>query len=127
FTSLVPDLNEINRLRVISADARRHYLEPSKGPFTLPFIDSLFTMPSGIDLNMHSGITRYPVVTYGLLDAMIGFHTRFVRKEDDTSIIRTLASNRAGYAFDLFISSSMRPGGYEKIARHQWEQYGSPE
>ena len=127
FISLVPDLNAVNRLRVISADARRHYLEPAKGPFTLPFIDSLFTMPSGIDLNMHSGITRYPVVTYGLLDAMIGFHTRFVRKEDDTSMVRTLASNRAGYAFDLFISSSMRPGGYEKIARHQWKQYGSPE
>ncbi len=126
FVSLVPDLNAVNRLKVISKDARRHYIEPANGPFTLPFIDSLFTMPSGIDLNCHSRLTAYPVLTYGLMDAMIGFHTRFVRKEDDTSMVRTLSSNKAGYAFDLFISASMPADGYQQIAKHQWKQYGSP-
>jgi hypothetical protein len=126
FVSLVPDLNAANNLRVISKDARRHYIEPTKGPFNLPFIDSLFTMPEGIDLNMHSGLTPYPVISFGLMDANIGFHTRFVRNEYANEMVRTLDSNKAGYAFDLFVSASMTSNGYQQISQHQWKQYGSP-
>jgi len=126
FVALVPDLDAINKLRTISKNARREYLEPTHNPFTIPFVDSLMTMPAGIDFNRHTGLTEQPVMTYGLMDSKIGFHTRFVRKEDDTSMIRELSSAKAGYAFDLFISASMHADGYGRIAQFQWQRYGSP-
>jgi hypothetical protein len=83
-------------------------------------------MPEGIDLNMHSGLTPYPIMSFGLMDANIGRHTRFVRNEYADEMVRTLDSNKAGYAFDLFVSASMTSNGYQKISQHQWKQYGSP-
>ena len=124
FAALVPDLKVLNQEKIISPDARRK-ISISSGPFSLPLLDEYLTMPTGLDLNVRSGITNRPVFTFGLMDAVIGHHIRYVRTERDEAMLRTLPGAKAGYAFDLFVSATEPEGtGYQRIARHQWERYG---
>ena len=57
FTSLVPDLNAINRYRVLSPDARRTIRIP-RNKFSVPLVESKYTMPTALDLNVRSGLTK---------------------------------------------------------------------
>ena len=134
FAALVPYLNELNTWRVLSPDARRK-TKIARGPFSIPIEDAHYTMPSMIDLNVKSGITKRPVMTFGLADTVIGHHIRYVRDErdgDGEAMVRTLTKTPStpaipyiSYAFDLFLGANVPEGtGYQRVARHQWEKYG---
>ncbi len=123
FTALAPDLEAINRYRVVSPDARRTTRIP-RNIFSVPVEEDRYTMPAGIDLNVRSGLTPQPLFCYGLLDSIIGHHIRYQRVNDG-SLIRTLSSNRVGYAFSLFLGADVpAQTGFQRVARLQWERYG---
>jgi hypothetical protein len=122
FSALVPDLDLINRLKVLSAGAR-----PSIATFAPTPVDPANnSMPTALDYSLTSGLTAQPLMAYGLMDSVPVHHMRF-RHTSDGKMVRTLASPRVGYGFDLFVSADARPyRGFQRIARHQWQRYGEP-
>ena len=125
FAALVPDLNVINQFRITSPDARRTTDIPVN-KFTVPLEEDKFTMPTGLDFNVMTGLTAKPVMTFGYMDNIIAHHIRYQRVNDG-SMIRTLDSNKVRYAFDLFVNADEpRYSGFQKIANHQWEEFGRP-
>lgn len=136
FAALVPQLDELNTSRVLSPDARRK-TKIGRGPFSIPIEDEHYTMPSMIDLNVKSGITKSPVMTFGIADTVIGHHIRYVRYErgeNGEAMVRAVTGTPdsptvpiISYAFDLFLGANVPEGtGYQRVARHQWEKYGHP-
>lgn len=129
FAALVPDLNQANATTAVSPDARRK-TKIGRGPFSIPIEDEHYTMPSMVDLNVKSGITKQPVTTFGIADTVIGHHIRYVRDErgaNGEAMVRTLEKPTVSYAFDLFLGANVPEGtGYQRVARHQWEKYGHP-
>ncbi|RPA67848.1 hypothetical protein EF405_12825 [Cyclobacteriaceae bacterium YHN15] len=125
FAALVPDLNAINKFRVTSPDARRKINIP-RNRFSVPIEEDKYTMPTGLDLNIMTGLTNKPVMTFGYMDNIIAHHIRYQRV-NDSSMIRILDSNELQYEFDLFVSSDAPENkGFQKITRHQWEKFGKP-
>jgi len=125
FLALVPDLNAINEYSVTSPDARRQ-IDIDRNIFSAPIEEDKYTMPTGLDLNVQSGLTQKPVISYGLMDNIIAHHIRYQRVNDST-MIRTLDINVVRYGFDLFLSADEPPNsGFQKIAAHQWKKYGHP-
>jgi hypothetical protein len=125
FMALVPDLHAINRYAVVSPDARRTTDIP-RNIFSVPFEDDKYTMPTGLDLNVRSGWTEKPVVTYGLMDNIIAHHIRYQRV-NDSSMVRILNQNIVRYGFDLFVGADIPEyTGFQRVAAHQWEMYGHP-
>jgi hypothetical protein len=123
FAAIVPDLNAINEFGVTSPDARRRINIP-RNRFSVPFEEDKYTMPTGLDLNVMTGLTNKPVMTFGYMDNIIAHHIRYQRV-NDSSMIRTLDSNEIQYEFDLFVSSDAPENkGFQKITRHQWEKFG---
>ncbi|SMD44886.1 hypothetical protein SAMN00777080_3522 [Aquiflexum balticum DSM 16537] len=125
FAAIVPDLNAINKHQIISPDARRTSDIPTNR-FSIPIEDDKYTMPTGLDLNIMTGLTNKPVMTFGYMDNVIAHHIRYQRV-NDSSMIRTLDSNELQYEFDLFVSSDAPENkGFQRIPRHQWEKFGKP-
>lgn len=125
FVSLAPDLNDINKYAITSPDARRT-LDIPRNIFSAPFEDDKYTMPTGLDLNVKSGLTDKSILTYGYMDNIIAHHIRYQRVNDST-MVRTLADNNVRYGFDLFIGADVEENtGFQRIAAHQWEQFGHP-
>lgn len=123
FMALVPDLNAINQHRVISPDARRKQNIPFNR-FSVPIEDDKYTMPTALDLNVVSGLTEKPVVSYGMMDFIISHHIRYQRM-NDTSMIRTLNEKIVQFEFDLFLGAEEPVcRGYQQVARYQWRKYG---
>ena len=123
FTALVPDLNMINDYRIISPDARRTILIP-RNQFSVPVDEDKYTMPTGLDLNVKTGLTGKPVFSYGLIDNVIQHHIRYLHPNDG-SMLRTLDSNTPCYGFDLFLGADTpENSGYQEITRHIWKNYG---
>ncbi len=123
FAALVPDLNAINQYAVISPDARRTS-DIARNMFSIPIVEDWYTMPTGLDLNVKSGLGGNPIFTFGFMDNIIAHHMHYQRT-NDKRMIRTLASNKLRYEFDLFVSASEKRNlGYQKIAAFQWEKYG---
>jgi hypothetical protein len=123
FAALVPDLDAINRYAVVSPDARRS-IDIARNKFSVPIIEEKYTMPTGLDLNVKNGITPQPVFSFGFMDNIIAHHIRYQRTNDQT-MIRTLASNKLRYEFDLFLQADLVAyNGYQQVIRHLWEKYG---
>ncbi len=123
FVALVPDLNDINKYAITSPDARRT-IDIGRNVFSVPFEDEKYTMPTGLDLNVQSGFTNKPLLTYGLMDNIIAHHIRYQRI-NDTTMVRTLNKNRIQYGFDLFVGADVPENtGFQKVAAHQWKMYG---
>ncbi len=123
FAALVPDLNAINNYAVVSSDARRTS-DIARNMFSVPIIENKYTMPTGLDLNVKTGLTSKPVFTFGFMDNIISHHMHYQRT-NDKKMIRTLASNKLRYEFDLFVSASeKRNSGFQKISAFQWKKYG---
>ncbi|MEJ0055691.1 MAG: hypothetical protein WDN75_08615 [Bacteroidota bacterium] len=125
FVALVPDLNDINKYAVVSPDARRT-IDIARNVFSAPFEDDKYTMPTGLDLNLQSGVTEKPLLSYGLMDNIIAHHIRYQRVNDST-MVRTLNQNKVQYGFDLFIGADVAENtGFQRIAVHQWKMFGHP-
>jgi hypothetical protein len=77
FAAIVPDLNVINDSRVMSPDARRNIKIP-RNRFSVPLDETKYTMPTGLDLNVRSGLTEQPIFFYGYIDNIIQHHIRYL-------------------------------------------------
>lgn len=123
FAALVPDLNAINRYSIISEDARRTSDIP-RNMFSVPILADKYTMPTGLDLNVNTGLTNQPVITFGLMDNIIAHHIRYQRRNDKT-MVRSLDAGNLIFAFDLFVDANEIPyKGFRKISEFQWKKYG---
>jgi hypothetical protein len=123
FMALVPDLTAINRDRIGSPDARRTQ-RVARNRFSVPVEDDKYTMPTALDLNVVSGWTDQPVLSYGMMDFVVGHHVRYQRA-NDASMMRTLTGITARFSFDLFLGAETPAGrGYQEVVRHQWRTYG---
>ena len=63
-------------------------------------------MPTGLDLNVMTGLTKRPVITYGYMDNIIAHHIHYQRV-NDSSMVRSLNSNEVKYEFDLFVGADI--------------------
>ena len=125
FVALVPDLNDINKYAITSPDARRT-IDIGRNVFSVPFEDDKYTMPTGLDLNVQSGFTDKPLLTYGLMDNIIAHHIRYQRINDST-MVRTLNKNKVQYGFDLFVGANIAENaGFQLVSAHQWKMFGHP-
>jgi hypothetical protein len=126
FSALVPDLNAINKYAVTSPDARRT-IDIARNIFSVPIEEDKYTMPTGLDLNVQSGLTGKPLFSYGLMDNIIAHHIRYQRT-NDSSMVRTLNSATVKYAFDLFVNAATgeEKKGFQMVSAHQWKMYGHP-
>ncbi len=125
FAALVPNLNIINESAVTSKDARRT-IDIGRNMFSVPIDSQSYTMPTGLDLNIKTGLTPKPIFTFGYMDNIIAHHIRYQRT-NGPEMIRTLTKGTLKYAFDLFVNATMpRCKGYETIAAYQWNKYGHP-
>ncbi|MHC4983988.1 MAG: beta-L-arabinofuranosidase domain-containing protein [Planctomycetota bacterium] len=122
--ALAPDLEMINACKVLSPDARRRRLWRGNPRFRLPFIDEFLTMPTGLDLNVRSGLTPRPVFSFGYIDSLLAHHVRF-RHPNDGSMVRAVQKNVLRYGFDLFVrADAAASAGFQAISQHQWRRYG---
>lgn len=125
FTSLVPDLNAINKNKIISPDARRN-IDIPRNQFSVPLEADKYTMPTGLDFNLRTGLTNDPVMTFGFMDNIIAHHIHYQRVNDE-SMTRMLDDNKVRYEFDFFVSAGEpRQKGFQKISRYQWAKFGKP-
>lgn len=125
FAALVPDLNAINENKITSPDARKT-IDIARNKFSVPFEDDKYTMPTGLDLNVMTGLTKRPVITYGYMDNIIAHHIHYQRV-NDSSMVRSLNSNEVKYEFDLFVGADIADNrGFQKVTRHQWKKFGKP-
>lgn len=130
FTALVPDVDMINEYQILSPDARRARVDLDSGAerlFGVGLVDEFMTMPTGLDLNIRSGLTDKPIFSFGMIDVIPNYHVRW-RHPNDGSMVRTLGENTVHYGFDLFIGAETPENiGYQMISRYQWEKYGRKE
>lgn len=132
FAALVPDLDMINQHQVLSSDARRARTDVegdahAEKLFTVGMIDEFLTMPTGLDLNIRTNLTKKPVFSFGFIDSVPMYHVRW-RHPNDGTMVRTLSSNDIRYGFDLFLGADTPENiGYQQISRYQWQKYGKKE
>jgi len=125
FAALVPDLNAINKHKIVSSDARKA-IDIGRNHFSAPFEVDKYTMPTGIDLNIETGLTEKPVMTFGYMDNIIAHHIHYQRV-NNKSMVRGLESNIVKYEFDLFISADEKENqGFQQVTKFQWEKFGKP-
>ena len=120
--SLVPDLNMINENIVFAKGAR-----PQKHPriFAVPFDTTKTSLPTALDLNLSSGVTKYPLVAYGFIDYWTEQHVYWRHENENGKQVRDLSSKQLNYGFDLFIKSNVEKyRGYQRISSFLWEKYG---
>jgi hypothetical protein len=122
--ALVPDLAFLEKTSVLSADARST-MRIGRNAFSVPVSPPHYTFPAGLDLNIKSGLSAKPVATFGLMDAVIGHHIRYVRSPAVPALARTLAESKVAFAFDLYADvTSTQESGYQRVSRDQWQRFG---
>lgn len=123
FAALVPDLNMLNEFQIVSADARRTMLVP-RNQFSVPLEPDKYTMPSALDLDVTTGISSRPVLSFGVMDYIIQHHVRYLHPHDG-SMVRRLEHGGVKYGFDLFVGADTTENvGYQQVSRHIWKRYG---
>src|SRR5690606_2337283 len=83
FAAVVPDLKAINEYKIISPDARRMIDIPTNR-FSIPIENDKYTMPTGLDFDVMTGLSDKPLMSYGYMDNIIGHHIRYQRVNDST-------------------------------------------
>jgi len=125
FSAIVPDLETLNARRVVSPDARRTMLVP-RNQYSVPVEPDKYTMPSALDLDVISGITERPLMSFGLIDYIVQHHVRYLHPHDG-SMTRSLEKGSVSYAFDLFVGATTPENlGYQSISKHLWKRFGQP-
>jgi hypothetical protein len=124
FTALVPDLNSINENKMVSPDARRTS-NINRNRFSVAIENDKWTMPTGLDLNVVSGISdNKPLFAYGYMDNIIQHHIRYQRRNDG-SMIRSLDKTSVKYGFDLFLGANEKENvAFQKVIQFMWQAYG---
>jgi Highly conserved protein containing a thioredoxin domain len=120
--ALVPDLQLINQNIVYAKGAR-----PQKHPriFAVPIDTNKISFPTALDLNLHSGVSEHPLISYGLIDYWVEQHMYWRHENENGNQVRLLSDNKLHYGFDLFIDSKVeKTRGYERISSYLWQKYG---
>lgn len=120
--SLVPNLNLINENIVFAKGAR-----PQKHPriFAVPFDTAKTSLPAGLDLNLNSGVSEFPLIAYGLIDYWTEQHVYWRHENEKGKQLRELSGSKLKYGFDLFIKSNVEKNrGYQRLSSFLWEKYG---
>jgi Highly conserved protein containing a thioredoxin domain len=124
FCALVPDLDMINKYMVLSPDARFAATRVKGRPWDLPVDSSRWSMPTGLDYNLKSGLSEWPLFSFGIIDAIATHHMHWPHPNDG-SMVRHLRKNFVKYGFDLMIQSDApRYRGYQSVSRFMWDRYG---
>ena len=125
FCALVPDLDMINTFKVLSPDARFAATRVKGRPWDLPVDSSRWSMPTGLDYNLKSGLSDRPIFSYGIIDAIATHHMHWPHPNDG-SMVRHLRKNNVKYGFELMIQSdATRYRGYQSVSRFMWDRYGT--
>ena len=121
--ALAPDLDILKTHLVYAPDAR-----PIDGPRQFRILQprETITMPVILDADLQSGMTSYPVFSYGFADYLTQQHMYWRHENANGSFARTLSTSELRYGFDLFIMGQAEKGhGYQPVSRHMWARYGS--
>lgn len=121
--ALAPDLDILKTHVVYAPDAR-----PIDGPRQFRILQpaDTITMPVILDVDLQSGLTPYPVFSYGFADYLTQQHMYWRHDNSNGLFVRTLSTNELHYGFDLFVDGRAGKGrGYQKVSRHMWAKYGS--
>lgn len=121
--ALVPDVDLINERVVYARGARTH---PQSNSFAVWVDPDRVSMPVALDLELQSGLTDRPLMSYGMMDVIAEQHVFWNRDNTKGSMVRALSSNQIGFGVDLFISVDAQTSrGYQTVAKHHWERYGT--
>jgi hypothetical protein len=93
--------------------------------FAIPFDSTKTSLPIAIDLDLHSGVSRFPVFAYGPMDYWTEQHVYWRHENEHGKQVRNLSNSHLKYGFDLFVNSGVTKGrGYQRLASYLWEKYG---
>jgi hypothetical protein len=121
--ALVPDLNLINQ-NILTAKGARSQKHPRI--FAVPIDTNKNSFPTALDLNLHSGVSEFPLISYGLIDYWVEQHVYWRHENENGAQVRLLSDNKLHYGFDLFINSNVeKTRGYQHISAYLWGKYGS--
>ncbi len=123
FTALVPDLDVLKTTLVYAPEAR-----PIDGPRQFRILQDrdTITMPTILDVDLQSGISPFPVFSFGFADYLTQQHMYWKHENLHGAFVRTLSTNKLHYAFDLFVSGvAEKYFGYQTVSRHIWAKSGS--
>jgi hypothetical protein len=121
--ALAPDLDILKTRLVYAPDAR-----PIDGPRQFRILQprETITMPVILDVDLQSGMTPYPVFSYGFADYLTQQHMYWRHENANGAFVRTLSTNELQYGFDLFVEvQAEKRRGYQRVSRHMWSRYGS--
>ncbi|MDA2929532.1 hypothetical protein MYX84_06230 [Acidobacteria bacterium AH-259-O06] len=123
FAALVPDLDLINSQVVYAKGARP--IQGSRG-FRVPIDPERISMPTALDLELKSGMTSSPLLSYGFIDFITEQHVFWRHENQKGAFVRELSSNRLRYGFDLLIGATAPEyRGYQTVSRYLWKRYGA--
>ena len=124
--ALVPRLDLINRCKVLSDDARSVQRAP-RNRWSVPVEKENNSMPTALDLNVVSGLTERPVLSYGFADFVVGHHVRYQRT-NDAAMIRHLHGTHLRFGYDLMLTAQApQQRAYQTVSRYLWSRYGRVE
>jgi hypothetical protein len=100
--ALMPDLDMINEHIVYAKGAR-----PQKHPriFAVPFDTNKVSLPTALDLDLQSGLTKDPLISYGFIDYWVEQHMFWRHDNTLGNQVRELSTNTLEYGFDLLIKT----------------------
>lgn len=118
--ALVPDLDIINEKIVHAKGAR-----PQKHLriLAVPMDTNKISFPSALDLDLSSGVSPFPLVSFGRIDYWTEQHVYW--RHENGKQIRELSDSSLNYGFNLFLSAGVeKKRGYQKISSYLWSTYG---
>ncbi|MDA0193510.1 MAG: hypothetical protein O2887_02220 [Bacteroidetes bacterium] len=121
--ALVPDLNLINENIVYAKGAR-----PQKHLriFAVPLDTNRISLPTGLNLDLHSGVSKFPLISYGFIDYWVEQHVYWRHENEDGKQVRELSDTKLRYGFDLFLDSEVEKSrGYALVSSFLWKKYGT--
>jgi len=122
FAAIVPNVNLINEHRVYAERARP---QKHRWIFGVPIDSSRITLPAVLDLELASGMTRQPLMAYGLMDVIAEQHVYWRHVNAGGTFVRTLSRNELRYGMDLLLASDAPSHrGFQRASRFLWERYG---
>ncbi len=120
--ALVPDLDIINENVVFAREARQH---PDTNSFPVAVDPETVSLPAAMDLELQSGLTKRPLLAYGLMDSITRQHVYWRRDNRPGAMVRELSSGHLRFGFDLFLAADApEHRGYQRVAMHHWQRYG---
>lgn len=121
--ALLPDLDVLNNDAVYAKGARA--ADGERG-FRIPQDADKLSLPALLDLDLKSGLTDCPVVTFGLGDYVVEPHVFWRHENKNGAMAREISSNKLRFAFELMLDTKATSlQGFRKPSVFLWRKYGS--